>query len=525
MPNIDETLYRKGISSLARWREDWNLFAREGLGVTLDREQQAILSSVQHNPRTSVASGTARGKDFVAACAAICFLYLTPRWSPSRHLAENTKVALTAPTDRQVKNIMIPEVARLYNRAKQRGIALPGRLTASDIRTDDKEWFLTGFKADEHNHEAWSGFHAVHTMFVITEASGIGDDTFSAIEGNLQGDSRILLVFNPNTPLGYAARSQKSERWARFRLNSLTAPNVTERRILIPGQVDYDWVVDKIANWCTPIDKADRCEELDDFEFEGVWYRPEDLFRKKVLGCFPKVSDDVLIPAQWLEMAHERWRQVNGKDPAPVSTSDPRVLGVDVAGMGRDCSCFCERHGSWVAPLTVHNSGGQADHMRIAGLIINKRKHDPDMHVSIDTIGEGAGVYSRCLELDSEEYIISCKYSEGARGRGDRELSDTTGQYHFHNMRAYLHWCVRDWLNPKNGTGAMLPPDTGLDEEATEIKWSFRSDGRILIEPKEDIKKRLGRSPDRFDALANTFYPLWGRRRIDLDRLSKLVRR
>lgn len=74
-------------------------------------------------------------------------------------------------------------------------------------------------------------------------------------------------------------------------------------------------------------------------------------------------------------------------------------------------------------------------------------------------------------------------------------------------MRAYLFWCVRDWLNPKNGYNAALPPDDGLAEEATEIHWKFQSDGRIIIEPKEDIKKRLKRSPDKFDALANTFYP------------------
>ena len=186
------------------------------------------------------------------ACAAMCFLYLTPRWRRNANgeieLAENTKVALTAPTDRQVLNIMMPEISRLYNRAKRRGIVLPGRLNSYNIRTDNDEWFLTGFNADEHNHEAWSGFHAVHTMFVVTEATGIGDDTFSAIEGNLQGDSRILVVFNPNKTVGYAARSQKSERWQRFRLSSLSAPNIVQRKIVIPGQVDFEWLQDKLEN-------------------------------------------------------------------------------------------------------------------------------------------------------------------------------------------------------------------------------------------------------------------------------------
>lgn len=518
----EQLIRQRGLSLMNSWRADWCKFVREALGVTLDSEQEAILRSVQFNARTSVASGTARGKDFVAACAAICFLYLTPTWNSNKELVNNTKVALTAPTDRQVKNIMMPEISRLFNRAKQRGIVLPGRLNAYDIRTDFEEWFLTGFKADEHNHEAWSGFHAVNTMFVVTEASGISDDTFAAIEGNLQGNSRILLVFNPNTSVGYAARSQKGSRWNKFQLNSLTAPNVIQHRQVIPGQVDYEWVLDKLEQWCIPIREEEKQEEFDDFLFEGQWYRPDDLFRKKVLGKFPKVSEDILIPVQWLEAAHERWKAAHGEEPA---TAGQRVLGVDVAGMGRDSTVFCERKENYVAPFKSYNSGGTADHMKIAGEIHSARAIHPKLIVSIDTIGEGAGVYSRCEELEprnGKQYIISCKFSEGAK-RHEKDLTDITGEYRFLNMRAYLFWCVRDWLNPKNNTGAMLPPDPQFDEEASEIRWAFRSDGRIQIEAKEEIKKRIGRSPDKFDALANTFYPIYIRKPIDLDRLSKIV--
>ena len=512
---------KRGVALLDSWRDDWNKFVKEALGVTLDSEQQEILRSVQFNRRTSVASGTARGKDFVAACAAICFLYLTPRWNKRGELVENTKVALTAPTDRQVRNIMMPEISRLYNRAKRRGVVLPGRLTTYDIRTDSDEWFLTGFKADENNHEAWSGFHAVHTMFVITEATGIGDDTFAAIEGNLQGDSRALLVFNPNISVGYAARSQKGDRWQKFRLNSLTAPNVLTHEIIIPGQVDYEWVKDKLENWCMVIDEADVQEELDDFQFEGRWYRPDDLFRKKVLGKFPKVADDVLIPQQWIDIAVERWKQAQGKEP--VQSDAIRVLGVDVAGMGRDSTCYVERCGKYVAEIKAQNSGGTADHMQVAGYIVARRKFHPKMYASIDTIGEGAGVYSRCEELMPKQYAVSCKFSEGAKAHNGKDLTDTTGEYHFLNMRAYLFWCVREWLDPKNSTGAMLPPDERLTEEATEIRWFFRSDGRIQIEPKEDIKKRLERSPDRFDALANTFYPIATKKPINLRRIASMA--
>lgn len=510
---VTDEVRQQGENQMRLWTADWNRFAYEVLGANLDREQRAILESVQYNPRTSVASGTARGKDFVTAVACTCFMYLTPTWNEKRELIGNTKVALTAPTDRQVKNIMMPEIARLYNRAKRKGVQLPGRLLAYDIRTDSEEWFLTGFKADEHQHEAWSGFHAVNTMFAVTEASGISDGTFGAIEGNLQGNSRILIVFNPNTTVGYAAKSQKGDRWSKFRLNSLTAPNVVEKRIIIPGQVDYDWVVDKLEHWCTKIRPDEVLEAEDDFEFEGQWYRPEDICRIKVLGKFPKVGEDSLIPEQWIESAQDRWVRYHKTVRVEPYPKDLR-LGVDVAGMGRDSSVFCHRHGNIVSKIDKSNSGGRADHMEVAGRIVNVLKTDKKATAFIDTIGEGAGVYSRTDELGYQARALSVKYSEAAKTEAGEPLTDVTGQYEFANMRAYLFWAVRDWLNPRNykpGTPEiylpMLPPGDGFREEATEIKWKFQSNGSIIIEPKEDIIERLKRSTDEFDALANTFYP------------------
>jgi hypothetical protein len=69
-----------------------------------------------------------------------------------------------------------------------------------------------------------------------------------------------------------------------------------------------------------------------------------------------------------------------------------------------------------------------------------------------------------------------------------------------------------------------LPPCDKLTEEATEIKWKFQSNGSIIIEPKEDIKKRIKRSTDYFDPLANTFYPTGlGLQMSDDDLLADLL--
>lgn len=481
----------KYIKKMLEWRADWNMFAREVLKANLDKEQQAILSSVQNNAMTAVASGTARGKDYVSAVAAICFLYLTPKFKGGT-LIENTKVALTAPTGRQVGTIMIPEITRLFMRAK----VLPGRLLSNGIRTSYDEWFLIGFKAGD-NTEAWSGFHAVNTMFVVTEASGISEETFNAIEGNLQGNSRLLIVFNPNITTGYAARAMRSSRFNSFRLNSLNAENVVTKKNTIPGQVDYPWVKDKVENWCTPISEQDFNAGEGDFKWEGGLYRPNDLFRVKVLGMFPRVSQDVLIPYEWIVLANERWKELHDKNFEPRC---PRLIGVDVAGMGRDSSILCNRMGDYVVQFDAHQSAGQADHMHVAGMVTNALRNKKDK-AFIDTIGEGAGVYSRLVELDYDN-VYSCKYSESARN-----LHDITGEYSFANMRAYLYWCIRDWLNPKNGYSPALPPNDKLTEELTETHWGFMSNGSIMIEKKEKVKERIKRSPDYMDALANTFYP------------------
>lgn len=500
-----EKIQADGIALTQSWRDDWNKFAFEALGARMDNEQRKILDSVQFNPRTSVTSGTARGKDYLTSVAVICFMYLTPEWDSNGVMIANTKVALTAPTARQIYNIMKPEFVRHFRAAHRKGIDLPGRIVSADIRTDNDEWFLTGFKADDHSTEAWTGFHAVNTMFAITEATGISEQTYDAIEGNLQGNSRILLVFNPNINIGYAARSQKGERWAKFRLNSMDAPNIIARKTIIPGQVDIDWLEDKIQNWCMPIRPDEVTAEQDDFEYMGQWYRPEDIFRIKVLGKFPKVSADSLIPAQWIEAAQARYREYHQTNGHGAMYPYRLRLGVDVAGMGRDSSVYCYRFGNIVSQFYQTNSGGKADHMAIAGRVVNELNANPQSIALIDTIGEGAGVYSALEQEFPEGRAFSTKYSNKAIDEYDNPLTDLTGQYEFENKRAYCFWAVRDWLDPRNDSGAMLPPGDLFTEEATEIKYYFKSNGKIMIEPKEDIKLRLGKSTDLFDSLANTF--------------------
>ena len=462
------------------YQNDWNRMASELFRVRLDEDQMRILSAIQKNRRVSVRSGHARGKDYVAALASLCFLY---SYYPS-------KVINTAPTNRQVQDIMMTEIRKIHNQAV---VKLPGEITSSRIRfINEPDWFMEGFKTRDKAKEEWSGFHSPNIMIVITEASGLQQDAFDAIEGLLTGNSKLVLIFNPNQTTGEAYQSTRSPEYMKFKLNCLNAPNVLAKKIIIPGQVDYEWVQERIRKWCQRIDKAEFDESKFDFEWEGECHRPNDLFLIKVLGEFPLESEDQLVPLSWVEMAVQRWQECNGKQPDGVKLK----LGVDVAGMGRDKTVFAYRYANYLASL---ESFAKSDHMETVGRAKNRIEFCNGT-AYIDSIGEGAGVYSRGIE--QKLAFVSVKSSEGAKN-----LHDVTGERTFANMRAYLHWAVRDALNPQFNSDFMLPPDDELIQEITEPRYKTHSNGEIIIEEKENIKDRLKRSPDKFDALLLTFYP------------------
>ena len=488
----------KLIENFLSYRKDWNRFARDILGLRLDQDQQEILYAVQTNRRVSVRSGNARGKDFVAAAASLCFLYLNVA----------SKLVCTGPTDRQVKKIMMTEIRKIHKNAR---IPLGGEIFENQIKFPRPDWFLIAFKAVDYKDEVWTGFHSPHLMVVVTEASGIEQQTFNNIESILTGDSRLLIVFNPNRTTGEAYNSVKSPLYQKFKLSCLDAPNVKARKTIISGQVDYDWVVEKINKWCTPINPPPGyenslvespmvviCTPNHDFRFEGQWYRPNDLFRIKVLGEFPEKSDNQLIPLAWIEAANERW-----KERQHDQRTGNLVLGVDVAGMGSDLTVFCHRYDDFIAEFQTYQ---HQDEMQIAGQIKNILSTHENASAQIDTIGQGAGVYSRLNELKME--VTSAKFSHSAHKENNKEeLTDFTGEHTFANMRAYCYWAIRDALDPQHNGNLALPPIDELTQDLTEPRYRFRSDSKILIEEKSEIKKRLGRSPDYADALALAYYP------------------
>ena len=85
------------------------------------------------------------------------------------------------------------------------------------------------------------------------------------------------------------------------------------------------------------------------------------------------------------------------------------------------------------------------------------------------------------------------------------EEFDGTGMYHLTNVRAAMYWRLREALDPESGEDLMLPPDPELLADLTAARFEVRASG-IVVEAKEKIKERLGRSPDCADAVALALY-------------------
>lgn len=471
------------------YRQNWNLFAKELLGVKLDAEQRRILQAIQQQRRVSVRSGHSRGKDFVAAVAAVCFLYLQ---IPS-------KVIIIAPTQRQVDQILMPEITKIHKKAN---FPLGGEVLTNRVKTCLKEWYLLAFCTQDYRHEVWTGYHSLNILVVVSEASGINDLVYEDIEGILTGNSRLLLVFNPHKTSGVAYQSTRNPLYKHFHLNSLHAPNVKAGRLIYPGQVDCEWIEDMLLNHCMLIEdaaayRADHEDGASLFQWQGNWYLPDDNFRVRVMGEFPLKDTDQLIPVNFVEKANQLWT------PAYKNVEKvPLRLGVDVAGMGTDKTVLVYRYSNRVTQIETLV---QNDLMALAGKIKTILDANPGSKAFIDIIGVGAGVYSRLKELKVAVYGVN--FAEKACDCRKQDLTDVTKQRAFENMRAFCWWAVRDALDPQNDIKLLLPPHEGLKQDLTEPRWEFTSSGRLKIESKDEIRKRLKRSTDFGDALALTYYP------------------
>lgn len=194
-----------------------------------------------------------------------------------------------------------------------------------------------------------------------------------------------------------------------------------------------------------------------------------------------------VIPTEWIRMAQLRWSE---KPPACIGMSS---LGVDVALTGDDHTTFARRHGHWYDEIISEKSGATPDPLDVASRAITIMRDGCPIIIDMGG-GYGSGVYSHLKNNVGGLTLF------GFNGSNESLKRSRDGKLKFKNKRAEAHWKFREALEPNLGEPIALPPDPELMADLTAPRWKLTPSG-IQIESKDEIKKRIGRSPDKGDAV------------------------
>jgi phage terminase large subunit len=366
---------------------------------------------------------------------------------------------MTSASARQVKTILWKELRRILHESAC--MPLGGTLhevpDAGLQLSDGRE--IVGFSTDKP--ERMAGISGANILFIVDEASGVPEQIFAAIEGNRAGGARVVMFSNPTQTSGtfYEAFHEKKQFWHTICVSSEEAAKVTPP---IEGLATRAWVEEKLAEWG-----------------EG-----SPLLDVRVRGNFPRSGECVVVPLDQVEAGSERWED--------TPEDGPLEIGVDPARYGDDTSAIFPRRGKKaLEPTEKQNLDGP----NLAGQVLLlvralRRNADEKPRVKVDVNGIGASCFDHLVRSDEVE-AISVNTSEAS---SRPEL--------YSNLRAQVGFAVAEWLKE----GGALPPNGRLHGELVAPKYKFDAQNRLLIEKKDEIKKRLKRSPNLGDALALAIY-------------------
>lgn len=349
-------------------------------------------------------------------------------------------------------------------------------------RTDAIPW-------SEHNSEAFAGMHNAGRgqAIIFDESSGIADVIWEVAEGAMTDPDAFWFTFgNPTKRSGrfYDCWHKFARRWHKFTVDARDAKVANKKRI---NEMIEDWGLDS------------------------------DYVRVRVLGEFPFQDVATLIPSEWLDKA--LYRPVMG-----VERYKP-IWGLDVARFGDDRTALAKRRNRTLMEPVIFWQGLNLMQIcqRIRAIWEETDTDDKPSAICVDAIGVGAGVVDRLNEMASEGHF------EGTMIIGINVSESASVHDKFARLRDELWWRARSWFEKLDCSmqqdvekraswildegneeyfsdpAARMSRKSPITDELRDILFSYLPNGKIKLEPKQDTKERLGRSPDGADAFVLTF--------------------
>lgn len=419
-------------------------------GKHLTWQQWLILCAVKRGitdkaaRKISIVSGHGIGKDATLSLLILWYLFC--------HF--DAQVGATAPTSEQIHDIlwkelklwidrMPPQVANLYE--WQTGYLR--------IKERAETWFARARTARKETPEAIAGLHGEYVLIAVDEASGVPDEIYRSAEGSLTGDNTlVVLISNGTRNLGYFydTHTSDSAHWQTLQFDSEQSPIV---------DASY---VERMAT---------------------KYGKESDEFKIRVSGKFP--SSEQMNDQGWIPL-------ITDNQITQVSDNLPFIgrtwLGIDPSGEGDDTTRWVARDRFQARVVATEATSNDKTIARKTYELIQQYKIDPQ-DVVVGNFGVGANVRAELLLLDHLCDIQTVN-------EGDPASEDEI----YINVRAEMDFRGRAWLIRG---GAIVGDELKRDIIGFAYKNNIR--GRKQIMDKPNLKKRIGRSPDRADAFFMTF--------------------
>ena len=432
--------------------------------IPLFSKQREIAASVRDHPFTLVIGANGTGKDHVGARLAVA--YATLGWL----------VLATAPVEKQVKHFM-REAFRVWEQAH-----LPGWFGDLGWQISRGEHGrILAFTSTDTSRV--SGYHSPTGVLILTtEGQGLLPAIWEGLVRCLTGaSSRFVVIGNPTSPEGKFYEAARAPHWHLVRIAAADHPNIQQGREVIPGGITPQFI-ETIAN-----------------EY-GVG---SGQYRSAVLAEFPEDAIEALCRRAWLERAQQRWRGA-----PPFNPHAETILGLDIARLGGDACALAVRQGivlyevvTWRGLDTTETLERVFDELRRLGVDPAHRAAPPrwdprplaPLTIVCDEVGVGAGPFDQLRRAAAADVI-------GFNG-GRRPSREGEGK--FVNTKSESYWHLRRLLE---ADGIALPADPKLADELCGMRYKTEpTSGKIALEAKDEVRARLGRSPDRGDAVMMAF--------------------